>query len=173
MSAKLTTIITRPSLNDLFWFESSDEMDWTLTIDDINDYVAYMGTGYIGTTIGESITWDEIVARQSELRPDLLSTFLFHKDDAISLPTTVRRIYRPGPNNEPLFNPFSLIYTWTHEYDTLENLLASYLGVWGSGPARTAEEEIAYVKNLLVTHNNTAVEKCFVDGTEVSFEGRW
>jgi hypothetical protein len=171
MSAKLTTIITRPSLDDLFWFEPV--INWDLTIDDINAYVAYMGTGYMNTVISESITWDEIVARQSELRPDLVSTFLIHKDDAISLTTDIRRILRPGPQNQPPFNPFALTYTWTHEYDTLENLSASYLGVWALGGDRTAEEEIAYSKNLLVTHNNTAVERCFVDSSEVAFNGRW
>ena len=170
MSAKLTTIITRPSLDDLFWFEPL--IVWDLNINDINYYLAYMGTGYIGTTIEPSITWNEIVARQSELRPDLVSTFLIHKDDAISLTTDVRRVHRPGPQNQPPFNPFSLTFTYTHEYDTLENLLASYLGVWASGD-RTVEDEIAFVKNEAATYNNTALEKCYVDGSEVTFNGRW
>lgn len=169
MSTILTTTISRSSLSDPFYFESV--INYTLTTEGINEYISVMGTGFITTTVDSSITWDEIVDRQSELRPDQIY-MLDHKDDGISLTTSIRPAFKPGPQNQPPFNPFSLTYSWSHEYDTLEHLLAAYSTIW-TYDGRTTDEEAVYRQEALTAYNNTAVERCYVDGTEVAFTGKW
>jgi hypothetical protein len=174
MSAILKTIVTRPSLSDVFWFEHLIDLNNLLipTMDDINNFITEKETGFVSLSYVEEITWAEIVTRQSELRPDL-TKLLDYKDISVSLPTSTRGIFSSapaiGPNGEPPWNPFSLTFSWLTEYTNYDTFIANY-----SIGATAASSGKNYITNVigpdLLTYNNTLTEELYVDGTLTDFD---
>jgi hypothetical protein len=158
MTAILETIISRPSLNDVFFFESF--INW-INIVNYDKYPLLMGPGFISTELEIPITWEEIERRRSELRPDLIEMLKYKKPLAPILDRNV--MWNIGSKGEPPFNPFSLTYTFRHHYETYDQLISEY--------NLNLKNLLLNFKSLIYQTNNTVVERCFVDGVEIEFKG--
>ena len=158
MTAILETIISRPSLNDVFFFESF--INW-INIVNYDKYPLLMGSGFISTELEIPITWEEIERRRLELRPDLIEMLKYKRPLAPILDRNV--MWNIGSKGEPPFNPFSLTYTFRHHYETYDQLISEY--------NLNLKNRILNLKSLICQTNNTGVERCFVDGVEIEFKG--
>jgi len=165
MTAILETTITRPSLKDVFFFEST--IDFNYIPSNVDLYVTGQGPGFITTELETPITWGEIESRKSELyalRPDLVEMLEYKRPLApIADYYKISLMWLIGANGEPPFNPFSLTYTFKHHYETYDQLIANY--------DKNLKHRILGVKPMGLQTNNTGVERCFVDGVEFEFNG--
>ena len=168
MTTTLETIITRPSLDDVFFFESI--IEWNLTNEHYLDkqydsYIESMGSGFISTELEVPITWEEIERRRSELRPDLVEMLKYKRplEPFIDHHTSNSVMWVIGPKGEPPFNPFSLTYKFYHHYETYDQLISGY--------NLNLKKLILNFESLIRQTNNTGIERCFVDGVEVEFKG--
>ena len=174
MSVTLKTIVTRPTLSDVFWFESLIDLNGLLipTMDDVNAFITEKETGFVSLSYVETITWAEIETRQSELRPDLIK-LLDYKNNSVSLSTTTRLIIGGaptiGPTGQPPWNPFSLTFSWLTEYTNYDTFIANYST--GSTAFSSGKN---YITNVigpsLNSSNNTLTEELYVDGTLTDFD---
>ena len=158
MTAILETIISRPSLNDVFFFESF--INW-INIVNYDKYPLLMGSGFISTELEIPITWEEIERRRLELRPDLIEMLKYKRPLAPILDRNV--MWNIGSKGEPPFNPFSLTYTFRHHYETYDQLISEY--------NLNLKNLLLNFKSSIYQTNNTVVERCFVDGVEIEFKG--
>ena len=107
MKIKYYQTYTRPSLDHLFAFDYTDnEFDPIKTIDGKFVYC------------NEFITWEELISRKHELRPDLFHWFSLH-DESEFLKTEVWGI---GPH----WNPFSLTLNYVMEFSNYEDAMQLY-----------------------------------------------
>ena len=74
--------------------------------------------GVIDYCYEPAITWSELNTRKNELRPDLLSLFLSMNIQMILDNPSIYGLY-------PMWNPFSLSWTFLTTFDTYENALTS------------------------------------------------
>ena len=161
MTAILETIISRPSLNDVFFFEFS--INW-INIVNYDKYPLLMGPGFISTELEVPITWEEIERRRSELRPDLVEMLNYKRPLEPFIDWyKVSLMWSVGSKGEPPFNPFSLTYRFYHHYETYDQLIFNYNTI--------LKDIIIGFKSIISQTNNTGVERCFVDGIEVDFKG--
>jgi hypothetical protein len=128
MTATLKIVVTRPSLDDNFWFEDSTG-DTTPTEIDLQEFYELVGPGFITGSYEELIPLSEIEYRSGELRPEYFDIFFIPKQNWSThfnpvLDTDVNLVaYRRwGFHHQPPFNPFSLTYTYVATFDTIENL---------------------------------------------------
>ena len=167
MTAILETIITRPSLKDVFFFEPHVDFDFIPNGVTLDAYVAERGPGFITTELETPITWEEIESRKSELyelRPDLVEMLKYKRPlEPIVDYYKISLIWVIGANGEPPFNPFSLTYTFNHHYETYDQLIADY--------NKNLKHRILGNKPKMIQTNNVGVERCFIDGVEVEFKG--
>ena len=150
MSVLYKSQITRPSLDDLFFFESMVLRDLSIFFTHpINDKVDIGVSGCISYTIEEIISWDEIFLRKEELRPDLkyqIRSNNLSKDDMVGI----------GPK----FNPFSLTYTELFEYNSWEDAMLGYHNMFHDG--------IAFeIIDKLKQSNNNFVQEHYINGIKV------
>lgn len=187
MSVQYKIIITRPNLSSLFWIEQVynvdppvkwpegtmppelEELRWSLPIvpmlfpawlpENYSDHNIGNKAGFVSMEIADLLTWNEIIARQDELRSDLQDM----------LDSEAYTIYMRDSSHltvKPPFNPFSLTWTATTTWDTLENMQNGIFGAF---------EELSLVSlwnDAITNTNNTLVEEVWVDGvkqTGISF----
>ena len=163
MTATLKTVITRPSLDGVFFFESLIYFNLIPNFD-FDSYVSSAGPGFIDTTIETPITWEEIESRKAELRPDLIDLLKYKNLVNPMLNDKSKNImWTLGINGEPPFNPFSLTYTFQHHYETYDQLITNYNA--------NLKDRVLNFKSLILQTNNIGLERCFVDGVEVEFIG--
>ena len=151
MSVLYKSQVTRPSLDDLFFFESFIALQdlsifFTCPINDKVDIVS----GCISYTVEEIISWNEIFLRKEELRPDLkyqIRSNNLSKDDIVGI----------GPK----FNPFSLTYTELFEYNSWEDAMLGYHNMF---PDDLAFEIIDKLKKS----NNNFVQEHYINGIKVN-----
>jgi hypothetical protein len=166
MTAIIETIISRPSLNDVFFFEECyiSNIDWGWGINPpytFTDYKGTMGAGFISTELDISITWEEIERRRSELRPDLIEMLKYKRP--LEPINDWSPLFYVGSKGEPPFNPFSLTYTFRYHYETYDQLISEY--------NLNLKNLLLNFKSSIYQTNNTVVERCFVDGVEIEFKG--
>jgi len=163
MTATAKLVVTRPSLNDKFYFEGSSAGE-TPGEQELQELYNSFGTGFITGGYEEVIPYSEIESRENELSPDLLSIFWLPRNewyDAFRpVVGTDVNLIQPrdwGFHHQPPFNPFALTYTYIVTYDTMENLqvfLNSHVF-----------PDLEDVKSMAAKFNNTV--KLYVNGVEV------
>lgn len=158
-------ITTRPSVNDLFYFEI-----------DIIGFISQLGEQHaeavglvLPGTYEELITPQEVKDRKAELaaiRPDLVE-FLWPAEDECLIDTVLdsNHPFYQG-HKDPLFNPFVTTHTAYWTFDTLENLEAYY----ATGSIGNNAEAMAELNAKVAQYGNTIKEKVFVDGVETAVD---
>lgn len=135
MRIKYYQIYTRPSLDHFFIMEKL-----------AGDYGLYPNNIYTACicTFPESITWSELIARKSELRPDLLDWL--ESMDPVEFENT--EVWGTGPS----WNPLALTFTSCLDFPDLDAANAAY----ASG---MTDEHIARLRDLCVETSNTFSER--------------
>ena len=155
--------VTRPSLDDLFFFELVKSKN--IFISPIDDTIKNSFSGCISYTFEEMISWDEVFLRKEELRPDLkyqIESNSLTKDDMIA--------------TGPKFNPFSLTYTELVEYNSWEDAMFAYQTMFpdlGLVEYDSWEDAVlTYLEfgliDMLKKSNNTYVQEHYIDGIKVN-----
>ena len=158
-------ITTRPSVNDLFYFEV-DTYGFASSLADLHaDAVGLVAPG----TYEELITPQEVKDRKSELatiRPDLIELLWPAEDEClIDLVLDPSHPFYQG-HKDPLFNPFVTTHTAYWTFDTLENLEAYY----ATETIGDNAEAKADLNAKVAQYGNTLKEKVFVDGVETAVD---
>lgn len=165
MTAVYKTITTRPSVNDLFYFEV-DVVGFACQLNELHAEAA--GLIALGT-YEEVITPQEVKDRKSELasiRPDLVELLWPAEDEClIDLVLDPSHPFYQGPK-DPLFNPFVTTRTAYWTFDSLENLKTYYETVLSD----SAADNITGLLALVAQYGNTIKEKVFVDGVETAVD---
>jgi len=171
MSAVYKRIYTKSSLDKLWFFEQTImPTQFNNYIQDTSENITKLNLGFINYRIAESITLEELIMREEELkeiRPDLHDiVFKSTSEDStdLSFTTTLDLIKK---YNIPIpLNPFSNIYTEIFEFDNWENLITAYTEL-----VVNDETFINNVKNSLVIYNNTLVEEFYIDDVKQDYVG--
>ena len=160
MTTTCKCTITRPSLDSLFVFECGGFDPTLITVDKIvrdrlhargytlQSKLSPTSPKIILHRYEEFITWNELIERKHELRPDLRYTIEQSKEKFEDL----LDVYGEGPP----FNPFSLTHTRNATYETFEDWKLNYDWVLGNS---TKEDRL----NRLKIVSNTLEEKLYID----------
>lgn len=153
MTVQHKIVVTRPSLDHLFFIEKFDTQS-CIIYPSFGEHKPNLELGIIGSITGEQITWAEMFDRSDELRPDL-------RELAQSVDKTdyLNNIEKCGIG--PIFNPFSLTLTIITEYTTLENALHVINDVFYT------DENVRNTNLKFEETNNTVIsEELFIDGVK-------
>jgi hypothetical protein len=163
MTATAKLIVTRPSLNDRFYFEEYTGGE-TPGEQQLQDLYNFYGTGFITGTYEELISYNEIESRVNELRPDLLNVFFLPREEwydafqpVVGTDVNLIPVHNWGFHHQPPFNPFALTYTYIVTYDNIENLQVFL--------SSSVLPDLETLKSTAAEFNNTI--KVYVDGVEV------
>ena len=171
MTTTCKCTITRPSLDSLFVFEWANFGLTTYshipTIVDKDVRQALHATSYtiqsklfltspkiILHRYEEFITWNEIIERKHELRPDL--RYIIEQSEGKFEDQS--NIYGEGPS----FNPFSLTHTRNATYETFEDWKLNY-------DSFSVNERKEDRLNRLKIVSNTLEEKLYIDGILIEY----
>jgi hypothetical protein len=162
-------IITRPSVNDMFYFESLGEsynfeiFDFdidpsdTLMTRSSNPYVAtWPLVGLVSAVYENLISWQEILTRRNELRADL--------KDILTVEFLNNKISTFGSDHLCYLNPFSTTLVSTGVSDTLENFVTSY-----NNCVTALTDLTEYTITQAKLYNNVVSEVLIIDGVESAF----
>ena len=166
MSAVIKFIHTRPSLSDLFVCEK-DGIPLHTVPDVTNNY-----TGFVSFQCDELIPPNELKARKSEIesvRPDLLEV-LWPTEDECLLDMLIDADHPFYIGGNLSWNPLSLTWTQTYEFDTLDHLKTSYLYEMSTG---INSADLADVKALRTSYNNNFEQKVFDNGVDITSTCDW
>ena len=176
MSAVYKLIATRPTLNDVFWIENKELGMYPITVSAKTDQTFDCAMYY-----AEQTTWQEILDRIDELRPDIKDWLLSHSTTEIVLSYTTNEgntdvsveyldynntVIDNFVNNEkftgtiPNYNPFSLTHSVIHTYNDVNELSYQFNVEY--------RERLDAVIALAATLNNTITEEFYVDGVQIS-----
>jgi len=128
---KIETI--RPSLESKFWMEEvmmKIPPIRTGDQDDLENYFASMGLGFVTSYYDESITDSEIQTRESEIKENIKSIFFLPRDqwsynfvpEVDTAPADLIQFLGWGFHHQPPYNPFALTWTFYMVFDTMEHL---------------------------------------------------
>lgn len=157
-------ITKRPSINDLFYFEGWADRDVyeAVPIINITTYGKCTLVGLIDEHVENQISWQEILDRRSELRPDqrvkLTESYLTNKINSA--------------NNNCFFNPFLETHTKLYTFDTWENFLTSYQIISSFFLVPDDGNYYSRIDELVISakrFNNNISEFIYVDGIETAF----
>ncbi len=164
-------ITTRPSVNDMFYFEALDSSSYNSEIFDFNisssdtimhNSISYIAawplTGLTSQVFEGLISWQEILTRRNELRADL--------KDILTVEFLNNKISTFGSDHLCYLNPFSTTLTSTCIFDTLENLITSY----NSSATSLSANDITTIAQAKL-YNNVISEILIIDGVESAFPG--
>jgi len=145
--------LTRPSTDDFFIWELFQifpgplrEIEFLLKSQATKEQYPQ---GCINWIVEELITYQEILDRKNELRPDLrmqLPKLTYHVESGIIAPDT-------------LCDPFSLTTTEVITFDTWENAKFAY-------DTTFSDENIIRLKQINSICNNTITHEYFIDGVK-------
>ena len=175
MSVIYKEITTRPSVNDLFYFEgypkNSANGIFDLLIDDSSlnsknvDCVKDWPVTHVVSSVYENkITWQEILDRRSELRSDL--------KDTLTVEFLNNKITTGGDYQYCYFNPFSTTLISTATWNTWEDFVSDYRATYAY-LSTDSEAVISFTTTIARAkeYNNVISEVIIVDGTETPFPG--
>lgn len=169
MSAQYKRIYSKPSLSDIWFFEKYVSL---FVLDD-NDFLTPEKefSGYISSTVLETITLDELESRKDELnsiRPDLYNLlFEMIEEDYTDLSSgTVAELMKKH-NVTPKINPFDIVRTEIIEFDTWENLINAYETIISRDGSL-----VPSIKNDLTQFNNTLVEEFYISDVKQDYVGK-
>lgn len=163
MSATMKLIHTRPSLSSLFSVERGG-----LRLDGTPDALKEE-PGFISGTYDELISAAEYKSRKEELqniRPDLVELLWISEDECIldMLIDPNHPFYMEG---NIYFNPFTLTYTPSYTFDTLENLKSNY--------ERQTSNLADFVEDreYRATIGESLEQRVYVDGVDITSSIDW
>jgi len=152
MTTVYKIISTRPSLDDNFWFEPTEEfciLSTTAVIYNIFDHYP----GFVGYKVAPAITWDEIIARKNQLRPDLRGDLDQCSNIAVG--------------SVPLYNPFELVSITEFEFETFDHFDTAYSD-------RFSDQ--LYVERFIFLHNKTnniMKEEVLSNGVKIDYKTKF
>lgn len=154
MAITYTITTQKPSNDDLFWWEFATE-DGVFINPALLCYFDGFD-GFISRRVLSEITWEEVVSRKGELRPDI-------------------RAWLEGANVDnavPVYNPFENTVSAEFTFNTIENFNQAYDTLF-----RNSENNERYIgglwDGLFSNSNNTVVEEVYVDGVKTEFNNRF
>jgi hypothetical protein len=173
MSATYKKIYTKPSVSDVWAFES-DIMTIDFLTGNFNNIFAQKlneeFSGFIGFEVLETITLEELESRKAELeqiRPDLYDMLfeLIWNDYTDGTTGTAIELMKKH-NIPPVFDAFSTTRTEIIEFDTWENSINAY-------ETLTTQNKTYFdnLKDKLTEYNNTVVEEFYIDGVKQDYIG--
>ena len=161
-------ITTKPSVNDMFYFEAQDGLynseifDFNINPSDaiMHNSISYIAawpvTGLTSQAYENLISWQEILTRRNELRADL--------KDILTVEFLNNKISTFGPTHLCYLNPFSTTLVAIGTFDTLENFVTSY-----NSCISTLNDTSTI--NRAKLYNNVISEVLIIDGVESAFPG--
>ena len=173
MSVILKEVTTRPSVNDMFYFEgyprSSTNGVFDLLVDDsslnsknVDCAKDWPLTHVVSSVFENRITWQGILDRRNELRSDLKGT--------LTVEFLNNKITTAGDYQYCYFNPFSTTLISTATWNTWEDFVSDYRATY----AYLSTESPLVISftttiNRAKDYNNVISEVIIVDGTETPF----
>jgi hypothetical protein len=167
MSATYKQIYTKPSANDLWFFENDILHQYTSEsnyVKNNNNRLTERFTGFISHEVETSITVEELELRKNELRPDLyyyIFELTFNDSADLSIITVIDFIKKY--NIPIIINPYSTTHIETVKFDTWESLITAYSEIESSHFDNT--------KHNLTEYNNTLVEEFYIDDVKQDYLG--